>query len=152
MAIIGDPQNYSKKFKYGVEIDGFVRARFKTCSALEAEAAVVEQWEGGDITPDKSLGRVTVSDLTLERGECGDLDAWNWFKTAVNMAAGKGAATPAVRRNVAIVQYELDDTERKRWNVFEALPRKFIAGDWADADENVIETLVLAFRYFDLVV
>ncbi|MEE8573054.1 MAG: phage tail protein [Gemmatimonadota bacterium] len=147
---IGSPRNFHKKFKYLVEIDGFVSFAFQTCSALEAEVATVEQWEGGALQADKSPGRATVSDITLERGVTDDLDAWNWFKEVLNMSAGTGVVTPNHIRGVEIVQLDRDASELRRWALIGPWPKKFVAGDWdGTADENVVETLVLSIDGFD---
>ncbi|MES2964359.1 MAG: phage tail protein [Bdellovibrionota bacterium] len=72
--MFGSSKPYYKKFKFVVEIDGIARSAFQKCSQLEAEIAIIEQWEGGALTADKSLGRVKFSNVTLERGATDDLN------------------------------------------------------------------------------
>jgi len=146
---VGEPRNFMKRFSFLVEIDGFVYGGFQSCSDLQAETAVVEQWEGGTVLADKSPGRVTVPDITLERGATSDPDAYNWFLEVVNMASGNGEVTPGYKRTLDIVQLDRDGSEMERWTVVNAWPRQFTAGSWDNtADETRIETLILACDYF----
>lgn len=148
----GEQRSYHKKFKFIVEIDGFVFAGFQKCSALEAMIAVIEQWEGGSIIPVKEPGRITVSNITLERGATKDLDAYNWFRQAADMVANTGLVDPEYKRNFDIVQQDRDGSELRRWTQTNGWPCKFVAGEWDnDADENVIEQLELCFDTFELV-
>lgn len=145
----GKDRSYYAKFKFVVEIDGVKNAGFQKCSALESEAAIIEYNEGGTLIPNKSLGRLKFSDVTLSRGATDDLDLFSWFDQASDGAANAGAVTSAVKRNLDIVQQARDGSTLRRWRVFGALPMKFKAGDWDnDADENVIEEITLAIDYF----
>ena len=149
--MFGTPRSFFKKFKFVVEIDGVAYAGFQKCSQLEAEIAIIEQWEGGSLVADKSLGRVKFTNITLERGATNDLDLWNWFKTAIDAAANVGLKDSEIKRNLDVVQQDRDGSELRRWNVFEAMPAKFVAGEWDNnSDENVIEKIELAIKYFDL--
>lgn len=155
MGIIGSPRAFHHKYKFLVEIDGFdnTRAGFRKCSALEAEVSVVEYKEGGALIPDKSPGGVKFTDITLERGVCKDFDIYKWFKQVVDLSSGPdlvGKKTSQVKRGVSIVQLDRDDSELRRWDVTNAFPTKFVAGDWDnDANEVVIEQLVLTYDFFD---
>lgn len=150
MAIIGRPRSYYKKFLFTVEVAGVGSAKFQKAGPLEAEAAVIEQWEGGAITAEKSPGRVKVSDVVCDRGATKDLDLWNWFKQVANMAAGTGEVDDLYKRTVDIVQKDRDGTELRRWTMHDAWPSKFVAGDWDNgADGNVIESITIVQKYFD---
>lgn len=146
----GTPRVFDKKFKFLVEIDGVVSAKFQKCSELSAEIAKVEYHEGGAVIPDKSPGKVTVSDLTLERGACRDADLFTWFKQVIDITAQTGQIDPQFKRSLDIVQLDRDGSELRRWTVTGAWPTKFVAGAWDnEADENVIESVVLAIDTFD---
>lgn len=150
MTIRGNARNYHKRFAFLVEIEEVGFAGFQTCSELAAEVAVIEQNEGGALTPDKSPGRAKVDDLTLERGATQDQDLYQWWLDVVNISANSGLPTPQLKREVEIVQLERDRSILRRWQVNGAWPRRFVAGSWDnDADENVIETMVLAIDSFD---
>lgn len=149
--VVGQARSYYKKFKFIVEIDGVAFAGFQKCSALEAEIAVVEQSEGGTLIPDKSPGRVKFSDLTLDRGATQDVDLFTWFKQVVDASANSGLKDSQYKRNLDVVQQDRDGTSLRRWRVTRAWPTKFSAGEWDnDADENVMESITLAFDYFDI--
>jgi len=152
MAVIGKPRNYYKKFKFIVEIDGIGSAKFQSCSELSAEAAEVMQWEGGALLPEKDPGRITVADLTLERGATKDKDLFNWFGQVVRMSQQAGLVTPDFKRNLSIVQLDRDNSTSRRWRVYGAWPKKMVvSAGWDNtADENVMESVVLTYNYFEV--
>jgi phage tail-like protein len=150
MAIIGTPRSYFKKFKFIIECDGIVHAGFQKCSELSAEVAKVEYYEGGALIPNKSPGRLTFSDITLERGATIDQDLFKWFQDVANTASGLGLLDPDYKRNLDIVQQDRDGTTLRRWPIVGAWPTKFVAGEWDnESDENVIESVTLTYDYFD---
>ena len=149
MTIVGEPTKYHHKYKFVVEIDDFARAEFAKCSALEAEIAKIEKWEGGSLVAHKEAGRVTFPDITLERGATSDQDAYAWFKDCVQAYKNTGRASPEYYRNLDIVQLDRNDDELRRWTVEEAFITKFTAGEWDnEADEAVTEMLTLTFKLF----
>lgn len=150
MAIKGAPRSFYKAFKFVVEIDGVASARFQKCSKLEAEIAVIEQFEGGDITSDKSPGRVKFSDITLERGATKDQDLFKWFKEVVDVSINGGVIDAQYKRNLDIVAQDRDGKTLRRYRVYEAWPNKRSVGDWDnDKDENLMESVTLCFKYYD---
>lgn len=149
MTIIGQPTSYHHKYRFIVEIDDFARAAFTKCSALEAEVAKVETWEGGALTAHKEPGRTTFSDITLERGATSDEDCYSWFKDVVRSYKDTGQVSPNFYKNLDIVQQDRDGSELRRWTLDEAWPVKFVAGEWDnEADEVTVESLTLTFRTF----
>lgn len=147
--ILGAPTSYHHRYKFVVEIDDFSRAGFAKCSALEAEIAKIETWEGGALVAHKEPGRVTFSDITLERGATGDQDCYTWFKDCVQAYKNTGQVSPNYYRNVDIVQYDRDGSELRRWTCEECFPTKFVAGEWDnEADEVTTEQLTLTFKLF----
>ncbi len=148
--MFGSNRSFFKKFKFIIEIDGIAYAGFQKCSELEAEVAIIEQWEGGATVADKSPGRTKVANVTLERGATKDLDLFNWFKQVTDMVANSGLVDNEYKRNFDIVQQDRDGSELRRWNITESWPCKFTAGDWDNtADENVIEKTELCLTTFD---
>jgi len=135
-----------------VEIDGVARAAFQKASELSAEVAKVEYSEGGTLIPDKSPGRVTFADVTLERGATREQDLYDWFVDVVNVAANSGLIDPIYKRMVDLVQQDRDGKVLRRWRLHNCWPTKFTAGEWDnEADENVIEMVVLTFDRFQLI-
>jgi phage tail-like protein len=157
MSLIGTPRIFHKKFKFLVECVGLSGisegvAGFRTCSELSVEVAKVEYSEGGVLIPNKSPGRLTFTDVTLERGATQDRDLYIWMKDVANAAANSGMIENNFKRMLDIVQQERDNSELRRWRLHGCWPQKFSAGDWDnEADENVIESVTLTYDWFDLV-
>lgn len=157
--VFGKARSFHKKFKFVVDIDGFAETvpgtgatGFQKCSELSYEVAKVEYSEGGALIPDKSPGRVTYSDVTLERGATRSQEMFDWAKEVANAAANSGLIDPGYKRTVDIVQQDRDGSTLRRWRLFNAWPPKFVAGEWDnEADENVIEMMTLTYDTFDLI-
>lgn len=149
--VIGSPRSFHKKFKFVVQIDGLGSAAFKTCSDIAVEFATVEQYEGGALIPDKSPGRATVDDVTLERGATMDRDLWDWLLDVADLASSAGLIDDQYKRMVDVVQLDRDNSTLRKWRLHNAWAKRVVAGSWDnDADENVIETVVLAYDYPEL--
>ena len=155
------PRSYHVKFKFLIEDGGFVSAGFNKCSELSVEAAKIAYYEGCSLISHKSPGRLTYSDITLERGATEDEDMNDWFKTVgvasvtptKTQGAGAGSGTKDIdyKRNLSIVQLDRDGETLRRWNIFGAWPTKYVAGEWDnDSDEKVIEMVTLPYDYFEL--
>ena len=152
MAVVGNPRTFHKKFKYIVELDEVSHAGFQKCSELSVEAANVQYFEGGSLIPNKSPGRLTFTDVTLERGATQDRDLYDWFSDVAVASSGTGLTEPSFKRNLDIVQQDRDGSTLRRWSLSSAWPVKFVAGDWDnEADENVIESVTLTYDFFELV-
>jgi phage tail-like protein len=152
MPVIGTPRSFAKKFKFLVEIDDLSHAGFQKASELSVEVANVQYFEGGSLIPNKSPGRLTFSDVTLERGATQDRDLFDWLQDVAITASGLGLVDPYYKRNLDIVQQDRDGTTLRRWSLARAWPVKFVAGEWDnESDENVIEQVTLTFDFFDLV-
>ena len=152
MPVIGSPRTFHKNFRFRVEIDGFGSANFSKVDGLSVEAAEVVHSEGGTIVPDKSPGRLTFGDVTLERGATSDLDLFEWFKDVADAAADAGLNEPDFRRMADIVQMDRNGDDIRRWRLFDCWPKTFTPGTWDNnGDENLIESVVLSVRFWDLV-
>ncbi len=151
MTITGAPRSFHKKFKFIIEADFVGHAGFQKCSELSVEVANVQYFEGGSLIPNKSPGRLTFADVTLERGATQDRDLFDWFQDVAVTASGLGLVDNAYKRNLDIVQQDRDGTTLRRWSLTGAWPVKFVAGEWDnEADENVIESVTLTFDFFEL--
>lgn len=150
MGIIGKPRSFFHKRAFLCEVDGLGSSSFAKASELSVEVGKVEHWEGGRLIPYKAPGRLTFSDVTLERGATRDLDLYRWLKEVANVAAGIGLVDDVYKRNVDIVQLERDGTTLRRWTLYRAFPVKFVAGEWDnDSDEVVIESVTLTYDFFE---
>lgn len=162
MPVLGAPRTFQDKFKFLVEIAGFDSAGFQKFGELSVEAAKIEYSEGGALIPNKSPGRLTYSDVTLERGVALDDDMYNWMSDVADASIqasivpgaglGAGLIDPLFKRDLDVVQQDRNGVTLKRWRIFQAWPTKFVAGEWDnEADEKVIEMLTLTYDFFVLV-
>ena len=148
MGALGQPRRLDHKYNFGVEIDGFQSAAFNKCSGIEWEAADVDYWEGGAIIPVKEPGRITVPDVTLDRGVGLDEDMHNWAVEAYDFVKNGGVVPQDLKRNLEVVQYARDKSEKRRVTLFNGYPKKYSFGEWDnDADEVVIEQLVIRYDF-----
>ena len=151
MPIIGNPRSFHKRFKFLIEADQVNHAGFQKCSELSVEIANVQYFEGGSLIPNKSPGRMTFSDVTLERGATQDKDLFDWFSDVALTSSGIGLTDNDYKRNLDIVQQDRDGTTLRRWSLSGAWPTKFVAGEWDnESDENVIESVTLTYDWFEL--
>ena len=79
MAILGKPRTFHRKFKFLSRFDRLGYSGWRKCSELSSETANIQQFEGGALIPDKSPGRITFTDITLERGTTQDRELWDWY-------------------------------------------------------------------------
>lgn len=143
---------FHKKFKFRVEEQGFAVGAFQTMSELAVEVSRVDYREGGSLIADKSPGLVDFVDVTLERGIVTSTDLYDWLLQVVDAAADVGLSDPAIRRTLDLVQLDRANNEIRRWRLHNCWPMRFSAGDWDnEADENVIESVTLAYDYYTLV-
>src|SRR6185369_16606033 len=97
--------------------------------------AKIEHYEGGSLIPNKSPGRLSFPDVTLERGATNDLELYEWFESVAAAAAGLGGAgliDDAYKRTLDVVVLDRDDSELQRFNLQNAWPTKFVAADGFD--------------------
>lgn len=149
MAVLGEATKFHHKYRFQVQIEDFAHARFQNCSELSAEIAKIEHWEGGALIPYKEPGRMTFTDITLERGVTVNRDLYNWFLETSNAVKNAGRIMPRFKRNLDIVQRGRNGSVRRRWTLLNAWPTKFVAGEWANDDDGVvIESVTLTYDIF----
>jgi phage tail-like protein len=150
MAIKGTPKKFIKKLKFRVIIDKLGSADFEKCSKLEAEIAKVERWQGGALVATKTPGRMTVSDIDLERGASKDRELLDWFESVVKAATNGGLVDGEYERTADIVALDRDNSELARWRCYESWPCKYSAADFDNtADEDAIEAVTLTMKYWE---
>jgi phage tail-like protein len=60
-----------------------------------------------------------------------------------------GRIDPLYKRMLDIVQLDRDDSVLQRWEVTNAWPTKFVAGEWDNtSDEKVITSVTLTYDFF----
>jgi phage tail-like protein len=120
----------------GVSDDGNdVKGAFTEASGLETEVSPIEYRNGNeDITVRKIPGLKKFTNITLKRGATGDIDFWNWIRTAM-----KGQVQ---RADGSIALLDENRVEVMRWNFTRGWPCKY-TGPGLNAANNEIsmETL-----------
>lgn len=102
-------------FNYLVEIGGITAGGFSEVSGLDAEIEPIDYRNGDeDFVKRKLPGIKKFPNIVLKRGIVGDLEAFNWVKTAADGAVD--------RREGAIILRDEQRNEVMRW--------KFVRG-WA---------------------
>lgn len=135
---------FDKKFAFRLEIEGIESAAFRTAGPLTGNIGVVEENEGGSVAPQKEPGKVTYDNIVLTRGVTDNEDLWDWFDLAAQQSED------LAKKDLALVQTDRAGTELRRWDIIDAFPVRFMAGDWdATAEENVVEELELAMESFE---
>jgi phage tail-like protein len=148
----GEKRVLHDKFKFVVQSLRFGFSAFQKMGEISMEAANIEYFEGGALIPIKRPGRITIADVTLERGASNDFDMHNWFLDVADVAAGNGGQgliAPAFKTDdLAVIQRERDDSRVREWGLVGAYPNKYVAGDWDNTvDEVVIEQLTLRYDF-----
>jgi phage tail-like protein len=129
-------------YKFLVEIEGIVEARFSECSGLQVETEFEERQEGGVNEYRHKLPKGSkYANLTLKRGLTDSPVLWNWHRDVVN---GK-----VQRKSVSVIVWDVWDVQindqRWRWDFKDAYPVKWTGPElkW-DSNTVAIETLELA--------
>jgi phage tail-like protein len=154
MAVLGKVRSYHNKFMFSVEIDDFEEFCFHKAGPLESKIKKIEFWPGCTLIPDKSAGTVEYEDISLERGvQTGDDDMYDWHLECINAASGTGEPEDSYKRNLSLVQRDRDSSARKKWNIYNAWPCEYKAGDWdaSAGSDKTIEMSKLTYDYFEQV-
>jgi phage tail-like protein len=133
---------FYRAFQFSVEIDGISTARFQEVGGIDSTTDVIEYREGGDfLGPHKLPGQKKHANLTLKRGYTENKELWKWYEDVMNGKLAKA------RRNISVIQLDMDGTEVMRWNLFEAFPAKYTAAAFnAKGNDLAIESLEIAYE------
>ncbi len=146
----------NEKFNFRVHVDFMDAIFFEKCSELTREVADIHYYEGGALIPIKWPGRVTMSDITLDRGVGTDVNFDTWARQVADLqlAGGIGAGLPpiAFSRNVTINNLgrtKLDSV--RKYVLYGCWPKKYVAGAWDNTvDEVVIESVTFAYDRYEM--
>lgn len=120
----------------GISDDGkAVSGSFTEASGLEVTIDPIEYRNGSeDITPRKVPGLKKFTNITLKKGNTGDLEFWNWIVEAMNGQVN--------RTEGSIVLLDENKQEVMRWNFKRGWPCKWTGpGLNATNNEIAMETL-----------
>jgi phage tail-like protein len=141
-------RDYEQKRLFRIEIEGFNSAEFKTCSEVGTEFDEAKIREGGRALEFKEIGNATIPNITLTRGSSSDTDFQDWTDEQLNQSTGF-ATSNNPKRNIDIVQLNLDGTDRYRDKGMECHIVDIKKGDWDnDASEFVIESVIISVGYW----
>ena len=129
----------------GVSNDGkMAKGSFTEASGLEVEVAPIEYRNGSeDITVRKLPGLKKFTNITLKRGITGDIEFWNWIRTAM-----KGQI---LRAEGSVVLQDENQQEVMRWNFRRGWPCKHTGpGLNATNNEIAMETLEICHEGLEL--
>lgn len=158
MASLASARSLVEKFNFTITIDAMTIAFFMKCSELKSEFAEIKYYEGGTLIPLKVPGRVTMADLTLERGVGTDTNFDTWARQVVDtsLAGGHGAGLPVAgfTRNMTVNNHDRTKLSViRKYQVYGAWPKTYTAAAWDNTvDEVDIETLVITFDRYEMVV
>jgi len=138
----GQQPVYFRAFQFLVEIDGISNARFQEVGGLDATTDVIEYREGGDLLGTRKLpGQTKHSNLSLKRGYTDDKQLFKWYEDVMT------GRTEKIRRNISVIQINMQGQEVLRWNIFQAFPVKYTAPSFnAKGNDLSIETLEVAYE------
>lgn len=155
MSSLASSRELHEKFNFLVRVDRTDQLFFQKCGELSQEVAKIDYYEGGALIPIKWPGRVTIADITLERGIGISVDLHRWMLEVADVAKaggiGAGSIPADFTRNASILQRDRTKTRTlRRHNVFGAWPTKYVAGQWDNTvDEVIIEMLTITFDRFE---
>ncbi|MFN0095939.1 MAG: phage tail protein [Dehalococcoidia bacterium] len=147
---LGDVTDPLAAFRFGVEIEGVVKAYFTECTGLTAQMEVFEYKEGGQNAYSHKLpGRTSYGNVTLKWGMTDDMDLWLWYEKMRNWVTNKAGSNQ--RKNVSIIQFDTDEkVQHRRWDLIEAYPVKWVGPTFNSAQSQAsVESIELAFRYLE---
>lgn len=157
MSSLASARLLNEKFNFLVTVDGMDRLFFQKCSELSRETAKIDYYEGGALIPIKWPGRVTMSDVTLERGVGTDTNFDTWARQVADPALaggiGAGLRPDGFTRNMTVLNRDRTKLSTiRKYVLYGVWPTKYIAGEWDNTvDEVVIESLTLTFDRWELI-
>ena len=135
--------DYLGNCRFMVELEGLSVGAFRTATGLDSKQEVIEYRLGGDDAVRRKPGRITYSNIVLERGFTSDTTLSEWRQ---KIEQGEDD-----RRSGSVVMLDKDDTEAMRWNFYRAWPIAWEApGLTAGANELAVEKLELAVEKVEL--
>jgi phage tail-like protein len=138
----GQQPVYFRAFQFLVEIDGIANARFQEVGGVDATTDVIEYREGGNLLGSRKFpGQTKHSNLSLKRGYTDDDQLFKWYEDVMT------GRTEDIRKNISVIQIDMNGQEVFRWNLFNCFPAKYTAPAFnAKGNELAIETLEVAYE------
>lgn len=149
MPVNGAPKDFLKRYKFTIECDRLGDTGFQKCSEFESKIEVNEYAEGGSIFNEKDAGRLSFTNVTLQRGQTSDdNDMENWHLEAAAASDDVGGVGDAYKANMDIVNQKRDGSNGRRYRLFTAWPCRVKVGPWDnDNNEHVFNEAEITFNY-----
>jgi len=149
MPVQGSPKDFLKRYKFIIECDRLGDTAFQKCSEIESDIEVNEYAEGGAIFNEKDAGRVTFTNVTLERGQTSDdNDMESWHLEAAAAGDDVGGVGDSYKTNADIVNQKRDGTTARRYRMFNAWPKRVKVGPWDNtSSEHTFSEAEIVFNY-----
>ncbi|WP_342376305.1 phage tail protein [Myxococcus stipitatus] len=128
--VLADP---FRAYPFKLRIDGAIEGHFTQCSGLEGEVL-------GPRARTRGSPSATAGDMTLRQGVSQSPALWSWFLASMN-------GVPRCR-GVSVLLLDMDGvTERMRWTLDEAWPKKWRAAPLDALGRRIaIDSLTLVFE------
>jgi len=128
-----------RNYRFRVEIDGIEQAGFADATIPDSTTTPTDYREGTDPTHSRKLSGLTAyGNVTLKWGMTDSMALYEWRQQVV--ASGAHGA----RKNLSLVLLDEAGEDKTRWNIMEAWPTKYDAGDFsAKGNDVIIENLDL---------
>ncbi len=150
MPVQGTAKTFLKRYKFIIECSRLGDTAFQKCSELESSIEANEYAEGGAIFNEKDAGRVSYSNITLERGQTiDDNDMENWHLEAAAGGDDVGGVGDSYKANMDIVNQQRDGATGRRYRLFNAWPLRVKVGPWDnDSSEHTFAEAEIAMNYW----
>lgn len=137
--------NYAATYRFHVEIDGLRVGGFSEVSGLTAETEFEEYAEGGvNSYVHRFPTRIRYEPIVLKRGVTVATDLWDWYADVIE--------GNVKRKNGAIILYDSQFGEFRRWNFYDAYPVKWVGPTLNASDSQVaVESIELVHNGLKLV-
>lgn len=149
------PKSLVQKWQFAIEVAGFDPAYFEKAGLPDVEFDEVSFNPAGSMFAQKAAGRAKFSDVTFEKGvpqENPESNVLAWVRQCITVAAASGGVPSDYMKDVDIVLYDRTGAEVKRYRLFNAWCKQAKLGDLdGSSSDNVLESLTLAYQYFDTV-
>jgi phage tail-like protein len=125
----------------GVSADGSaVKGSFTEISGLNVEMKVIEYRNGSEeMTVRKQPGLRTLTNLVCKRGVTGDVEFWNWIKTAID--------GDVQRADGSIILNDENQVEVMRWDFTQGWACKYTGPTFNATDNSIgMETVEICHQ------
>lgn len=148
----GIPKTKLVKRNFGIEINGFDAVLFTKGQLPKTEFGETEFKAAGADFPEKFPGMLKFEDLTFEKGmlaDAADSAATDWLKAQYNIESETSGSADSYMRDVDLVLYGPNKTEKRRFTLHGAWVKKL---EWDDpeggSEDHLLEKLTICYQYW----